>query len=314
MKATITSARHAFRRHAAGVTARRAAPWLGGAIGLCLLFSCATPLPYEKPADPLELLSPDAMVYLRLRGPSLGELAPALLGESLAKRLEPIVERTDSLALAVLPGSGGIEAVLLGRYPFGWARYSLSRDEAWRPEGQGFRNDAAGLAVAFPGPDLVLASTAPLEPLLGRLSPGAARQAKIPAGLAAEHGRDEVFAWAPEPFTRLLAPFLGDRIEVPAKGLIVAARREGKEASNYELTVAFLMKDGDSARIYRPAVRLGWYAASRFLLPGNAAAPALRFESSGELIRSEPLVLGQGELAALLGHFGKGKGGSAKGP
>jgi hypothetical protein len=286
-------------------------------IAALLAFSCATPLRYEEPRDPLELLSPGALLYLRLDGPAIREFAPALLGEKAAGKLRPLMERSRAAGLALLPGPRGFEAALMGDYPFDWANWSLSRDKAWKPEGRGYRNEAEGLSAAVPGPGLILASSGPVEPLVARLEsggPGAAKGASHAGGAILPPELDgiqaaNVLAWAPEPFSRILSPLLGDQVEVPARGLAVAARR-GEKAANYDVTLVFLMKDAESARIFRPAIRLGWFALSGSLLPGNEAARKLRFEAAGPCIRSESLSLEPGEFAAVAAALGKAAGGA----
>ena len=51
----------------------------------------------------------------------------------------------------------------------------------------------------------------------------------------------------------------------------------------YEATVVFLMKDADSARIFRPALRLAWYAIARGLLGAEEGSGRSRARPSAPL-------------------------------
>lgn len=232
------------------------------ALTAALLVSCAAPLRYEVPADPLSVLPPGATVYLRLGRASLLDFAPAMLASldvapADSKYLGAFLDRTDVAAIAFLPDDGAagatataglprLEAVFLGAYPARSAAFALRRNREWKPDSRGraFVSARRGLAIAFPGPGLALAAAAgggtvdeatraakaeaSIEGLAERLlSPGAD---VMPASLSALSESD-IAIWVPDPFGGLAEAILGPGeaadIDVPSIGVLVAARREG---------------------------------------------------------------------------------------
>jgi hypothetical protein len=165
----------------------------------------------------------------------------------------------------------------------------------------------------------------PIEGLVGRLLAPAA--SAIPPSIAALAERD-IVVWAPEPFARLGAAILGEALDVPALGVLITGSRAGsapvaaapagtagtagqagsaavQEESVYEVSVIFLMKDGDEARVYRPAVRIAWYGLSKALFPGEEGASTLRFELSGNMVAAGGFRLRASSLAAALRAMAK---------
>lgn len=296
--------------------ARRAAA--GTAIALALLASCAAPLKVERGVDSLSLLPPGALAYAHLDGAAARALAPSLLGPATARQAGPALARASSVSLAFLAGRASLdstpafEAVLLGDYPFRATALALAADPAWRREGTGFAHRATGIRAAAPGPGIVAAASGDLVPLLARIaSPGSS---PLPSRLASLAGA-EMVAWLPEPFSGLASRLLGEELDIPASGLLLAARRElspapaagaaappAAGAGSYELTVAFLMPDADSARIFRPALRLAWYGIARSISgPGDGNLLAARFSLDGELCWASVSGVDGASLAAALG-------------
>jgi hypothetical protein len=272
-----------------------------------LATSCARPLELGREVDPLSLLSPDALVYL-----SLGKLPLVALGEELlkpeeAKALAPLIEGTNRAALAILPGGAGFETALLGSYPFRGAGLALAGKKEWGrlprtagPAIAAYRNGISGLEVALPGPGLVLASSSSVAPLIAALA--TPRPSPLPPELAA-YERSEILLWAPDPFARLGEALLQEAIDIPSKGLLIAATRlEGSPPDErdpiYEATVIFLMKSQDDARIFRPAARIAWYGFASFLSPGDSAS--VRFETRELAISATGIRLRSSELFAAL--------------
>ena len=213
-----------------------------------LLASCAAPLRYATPVDPLAIMPRDAMVYLRLGRAPLGDLSPALLG-SLApsapssKYLRSMLGKTETAAVAVYPASpepgqarpGSLprfEAVLVGDYPYRSATFALRQDRQWKKDGRGraLVAPAQGLGLSFPGPGIALATsdggqvagddaaTAP-----GDADRGADIEASvealidrllvpgasvIPARLSALCDSD-IVVWVPDPFGELAGELFG---------------------------------------------------------------------------------------------------------
>jgi hypothetical protein len=273
---------------------------------------CAAPVRFETSADPLAVLGRGSMVYARLSGAAARELTPMALSAAQAKALGPVLARTRIVALGIgsLPAVGGTEApafqaCLIGDYPFRAAALSLGTDPAWKREKTGFFNAGLGLRASVPGPGIVLASTGKLEPLLVSVkNPG---PSPIPASLAELSSR-ELVLWVPEPFSGLVAAFLGEAMDLPVRGFLISASpiapTAGATASvhDYDATIVFLMKDADSARIYRPALRLAWYGIAHFLF-GDEAESALTaaFALDGDMYRASGVRLSGAALARALG-------------
>ena len=214
-----------------------------------LLASCAAPLRYATPVDPLAVLPRDATVYLRLgRGP-LGDLAPALLGSlgpsaASSKYLRSMLERTETLAVAAFPAPPDagqarpgslprLEAVLMGDYPYRSAAFALRQDRQWKKDGRGraLVSTAQGLGLSLAGRDIVLVTSeggpGPGDAAAAGAA-GAERGAAIegsiealvdrllapgasvvPARLSALCDNSDIVVWAPDPFGKLAAGLLG---------------------------------------------------------------------------------------------------------
>jgi len=268
------------------------------------LGSCAAPLRLRGGADPLAILEPGLAAYARLEGGLARGLAAKALPAEEAASLAPLLERTRVLALGLgrtaaggaSPASNGrlVEAALLGDYPFRRASLGLAASREWRREGGAYLHEASGLRALVPGPDLALASTGPLEPLLARArDPGSP---PIPPRLA-PLAEAELLVWIPAPFSFAALGEL-ELGSLPARGLLVAARPAGE--GRLEATVALLMEDADSARLYRPAVRLAWYFLAPAILGGEAELPGPGFELEGDLIYARGLTLPESALAGLF--------------
>jgi len=268
-------------------------------VAAALASSCATAIRLGEGAEPLALLSPDLAAYLAIDGDVARRLVPSLLDESEAASLRPLLERTTSAALGLGPadssGARRIEAALVGDYPFRRAGLALAADRAWKREGDAYLHRATGIRALPAGPGLVLASTGSVEPLAARArQPGAS---PLPARLEPLAGKALVL-WAPDPLSRLAPGLVGDQgpgASMPLRGLLVAA--DARPDGSYLATVAFLMADAESARIYRPALRLAWYFLARGTLGDSASSvPGARFSLDGELVYASDVVI-PGEAA-----------------
>jgi hypothetical protein len=287
-----------------------------------LAASCAAPLTIGASADPLGLLDPGTLAYARLSGKAARELATAILPAARAKSLSPLLDRTRVVAigLASLPGPGAadaassrpsatkapaFQAVLVGDYPFRAASLFLGANAGWKREKSAFSNAGLGLRAAIPGPSLVLASSGPIEGLLTAAKrPG---PSPIPEKLAALASA-ELVIWVPEPFAGLASAFLGEAMDVPARGLLIAASPMADsanasiaDAGGYDATVVFLMADANAVRVYKGALRLAWYGISRMLSGDGGAAASAQFIAEGELYMARGIRISPEKLGAALG-------------
>jgi hypothetical protein len=277
------------------------------AVVLFDVLSCATPLRIEASVDPLSVLEPGSILYVRLSGATAREFAPALFRSVESASLKPVLDRTSLLAFGLGTASAidsrkmPFQACLIGDYPFRAASFSLSANPDWKREKGTFYNSALGLRAAVPGPNLILASSGPLEPLLaGATSPG---PSPIPESLADLASR-ELVLWAPDPFTGLASAILGEAMEVPVRGLLISASpiaSTNAGTRDYEATIVFLMADADSARLYRPALKLAWYGIARGLLGDDASGPlGANFSLEGDTFRASGVRLSGAALVRTL--------------
>jgi hypothetical protein len=285
-----------------------------GAAVILLSLSCAAPLKIAASVDPLALLEGGSLAYARLSGNAARELAPSLFPASELASMKGLLERTRIIALGLgsqqASQNAAFQAALVGDYPFRTASFSFGSNPDWKREKSAYYNAKLGLRAAIPGPSLLLASTGPIEPLLAAAkAPG---PSPIPANLSALASR-ELLLWAPDPFAGMAAALLGEAMEVPARGLLIAASPLARDAGNYETAIVFIMDDADSVRIYKPALKLAWYGIARALLGDEAdSALALPFSAEGNLYMISGLPLSRESLGRIIAALGSGFGGGPR--
>jgi hypothetical protein len=303
---------------------------LAAALGAAIATSCAAPIKLESSVDALALLEPGALAYARVSGQAARELAPALLGPSKAASASRLLERTRVVALSIEPAAGravdpasapdedqapeasepaqgsrrdfGFQAALLGDYPFRAASLSLGSSPDWKRDKPGYRNDKLGIYAAVPGPGLVLASDRPLAPLLAAAkAPGAS---PIPERLAALSSK-ELVLWAPRPFQGLAAALLGGELDLPVRGILVAASPAAGDRERCEATVVFMMEDAKAVRTYKTVLKIAWYGIAKALFAEEAdAALATPMRTDGELLLVSDLVLSREAIVKALSSLG----------
>ena len=106
-------------------------------------------------------------------------------------------------------------------------------------------------------------------------------------------------------------------MDVPVVGLLVAADPVAGSDDDYDATVAFLLKDAESARIFRPALRFAWFGIARGLLgiEGDEAL-GVPFTQDGDLFQASGIRLSGRTLARALRALRAGfaaSGGPARG-
>jgi hypothetical protein len=285
---------------------------LAAALGAVIATSCAAPIKLESSVDPLALLEPGALAYARVSGQAARELAPALLGPSRAASADRLLERTQVIALSVEPAADdpaqgarkafGFQAALLGNYPFRAASLSLGSSPDWKREKPGYRNEKLGIYAAVPGPGLVLASDRPLAPLLAAAkAPGVSPIPERLAGLSSK----ELVLWAPRPFQGLAAALVGGELDLPVRGILVAASPVAGDRERYEATVVFMMEDAKALRTYKTVLKLAWYGIAKVLFADEAdAALALPMRTDGELLVVSDLSLSRAAIVKALSALG----------
>jgi hypothetical protein len=266
---------------------------------------CATGLRLGSSTDPLAILQSGSLAYVRADAQAAKQLVSALrlpartpYSAQAAKRLNQVLDRTRVLALG-LGGSGApeLQACLLGDYPFRAAALSLGLDPAWKREKAGYFNAALGLRAALPGPNVVLATSGSLEPLLA-----AAREpgiSPLPSGLSGLASRPLVL-WLP--FPALASAVLGEDESLPLLGLLIAAERDKDASGGYVASIVFLARDADSARAFRPLLRLAWYGIESYLedqAEGERAGQP-SFVLDGAMFRADGVRLSSAQIEGAL--------------
>lgn len=278
---------------------------IGAAVAVAtLLFgSCAAPIRIGASADPLSILEPGALAYARLSGRAARELAPALLSPSELASMKPLLARTRIVALGLgsMPALNNaqapvLQAALIGDYPFRTAALSFGASPGWKKEKSAYYNAAMGIRAALPGPSILLASSGAIEPLLAAAkAPG---PSPIPEELSSLGSR-ELVVWAPEPFSGIAVLLLGEAMDVPAQGLLIAASPASGQDDSYDATIAFVMNDADSLRIYKSVLKLAWYGISRMFFEGEVdIAPA--YSATGRVFFISGFTLSRESLGRVL--------------
>lgn len=227
------------------------------------------------------------------------------------------------------------EAVLLGDYPKGRLEFGLFFARGWRRFGAEHRNEAQGIALTLPRDGLLFARSLGAE---GKAEPAPetlSAPGSVPPWLAEllERRSPGILAWLPSPLSAggLLSGGAGGRsmaagwgapgLELPIEDLLVlgleagggpsaaptAARAEGSGTATqaeaaprrYRLALVARMRDERSARLFRPALSLAYYALSRGL-PALAGLPPPSFKAEGAFIVGEGAELDAEGLARLL--------------
>jgi len=301
---------------------RRPRPWVRRfspalALAALTLAGCVLPIRVDEGVDALALVGPDAVIYARMGVSEARLLVPYLVPADQAEALDPLFDRTDCLALGIGLRDGAVssaslehfDAAFLGDFPFRTASLALSADRSWKREGKGFYNEHAGIRAAIPGPRLLLASSGRLESLIENAkSPGPSPLPPRLTPLASA----PIVLWAPEPFSNLVASLIDEEMDVPALGLLVAAEPLAGSGSGdlpllYEAEVVFLMSDAESARIFRPALRVAWYGIARALFGDEAeSALGLNFSLEADVYRASGARFSLSALASALEKIREG--------
>lgn len=303
-----------------------ALPLIAAAAVACA--SCAAPIRIADSIDPLSLLSKGGLAYARVSGRVARDIAPEIMSTSDYGQAKGLLERTRIISAGLGRGlgqgrdAGALEAILVGDYPFRAASLSIGGSGGWQREKGGFYNQKLGLHAAVPGPSLIVAARGPVDALVAAAKDSSHNVplSPVPEGVSAIAAQ-ELVLWVPDPFKGLVAAALGEESDLPARGLIVAASprsplgRSGSAPGSaidggYEATIAFVMEGPDSVRVFKPALKLAWYALSRALVgdaPGDGEAASgtdallrAKFEAKGELYVAEGVALSRDALVAVI--------------
>ncbi|HUX42375.1 MAG TPA: hypothetical protein VMV83_14500 [Rectinemataceae bacterium] len=288
-----------------------------------LLGSCATRLPPPEPVDVLGPLSPQALFYVEARGSDVSLIARELESGTGADKpklrdalrsIRGLADRGRLFGLALLPGQKSdaarpnplpaFEATVAGNFSsFGlWFNFIGARD--WRRTEGRWENRSMDLGVALPRQGLLVAARGDVRPLAARAL--SKRPTPIPEAYA-KLVDEGLVAWIPDPIQGL-GPGLGLETSLlaaqglPTFDLLLVARTEtlkdGAPGSRdaLDLDLAILPRDGASARLLLPAIRLGWYfLADKLPFEGKPS-----FKAEGDALRIGGLRLPLARLAAIV--------------
>jgi hypothetical protein len=292
-------------------------PVAASALAMLLALSCAAPIQFSNSIDPLALLAKDRLAYARVSGAVARELAPEIMSAADLASAKNLLARTKIVALGLGQvgddGTDSLQAVLVGDYPFRAAFFSLSANRAWKREKSSFYNSRLGLRAAVPGPSLVVASKGPIDGLLeaaASCQASGAPPSPIPSRLSGLASA-ELVLWVPNPFKSLAEKYSGEGMDVPALGLLIAASPEADKGGGYVASVDFLMDSPESVKIYKPLLKLTWFAiASGFFADAEGTIPHADFVAKGELYSAEGVALSRSAIVrALKSSFGSSLGG-----
>jgi hypothetical protein len=292
-------------------------PVVASALATLLALSCAAPIQFSNSIDPLALLAKDRLAYARVSGAIVRELAPEIMSASELAAAKDLLARTRIVCLGLGQAGGdgtdSLQAVLVGDYPFRAAFLSLSANREWKREKSSFYNSRLGLHAAVPGPSLVVASKGPIDGLLqaaASCQASGAPPSPIPSRFSGLTSA-ELVLWVPNPFKSLAEKYSGEGMDVPALGLLIAASPNAAHKSEYDATVAFLMDGPESVKVFKPLLKLAWYAiASGLLSDDNGSRPLANFAAKGDIYAAEGVVLSRDAIVrALKSSFGSSLGG-----
>jgi hypothetical protein len=266
-------------------------------------------------------------------------LVPAEAASSLApllRRTEVLAVGFYSRSARGDEGPGAtmdFQAALVGAYPFRLISLGIGVDRRWKREGGSLRDPKSGIRATFPGPRLALASNADLEGMIERVRSVA--ESPLPPRIGVL-GPSAVLLWVPDPLGGLVSALGLGKGAIPLRGFaLMASKRdvpaapdprpaepigcgpaedgarggrgrashqaEGARDVRYAIRATFLMSDPSSARLFRPALRLAWYALARSVF-GAEAGPFLAadFALDGDLYSSSEIELSAAGLSEVL--------------
>ncbi|MEI7672824.1 MAG: oligosaccharide flippase family protein, partial [Deltaproteobacteria bacterium] len=98
-----------------------------------------------------------------------------------------------------------------------------------------------------------------------------------------------------------------DNFEIPILGIAISAKRTDRFDDSgqrlYRSSVAFVMRDSDSARIYRPSLKFAWFALSRAFIGDNektSKEAEARFALDGDSYAAKDLLIPSSTYASLF--------------
>jgi hypothetical protein len=278
------------------------------ALLLCLvpliLASCATRLRIPEELEAERLLPEGAMAYIRIDPATAGELILPLFESYGISQASDMMERTESMVLAVMPPAGDarglsgradVYVVASGKFPARSIALKLNSDRQWTREEPGWVHKETGFHVALTSEGQIIAGTAPLATIA---ESGYDRLHPVP-----EFWRTAWYTglsvYIPDPPSLLADALPVDISGLPLESMFVSA--SGMD-DQYDLFMGFEFATERSAVVFAPLCRLFIYALARGLWPleSTGILAAVRWSTQGSTVEASGLRLDSVQLARLL--------------
>lgn len=282
---------------------------------LLLLASCATRIRIPEELEPEQLLPEGAMAYLRVSPAMADELILPLIEPYGLAQTEDLVKRTESMVLAVMPNTDGLDdktrlpvvyGVVSGKFPSRSLALKLNIDRHWIRENYGWVHKEEGFRLALGSQGQIMVGTAPLETMLKE---GQVRPHPIPEFWSAAWAND-LAVYIPEPLSFLGSSLPVDPSGLPLESMLLSIRRMD---ARYEVFMGFEFATERTALVFGPLCRLFLYALARGLWPEQAPAvlATVSWSTQGVTVGAAGLRLEAAQLASLLAlPFGVTRGAS----
>jgi len=269
-----------------------------------LLASCATRLRLPADMEPERLLPAGALAYVRVNPARLGELVLPLIEPYGMAQSKDLLDRTDSMVLAVMPPGESPEVlaprpvvygVVSGNFPTRSIALKLDTDKRWAREAPGWIHREEGFRVALSTRGQVLLGTASLGPIL---QPPHDRPHPVPDFWNAAWNND-LAAFIPEPLSFLAGSLPVDLSGLPLESLLLSVRRID---TRYDVYLGFEFATERTALVFAPLCRLFLFALTRSLWPAQASGilGSVSWVSQGVTVGASGLVLEASQLTSLL--------------
>lgn len=278
------------------------------ALLLCLaplvMASCATRIRIPAELEPERLLPAGAVAYLRIN--------PVMADELIFPYIEPygitlaadMLERTESVVLAVMPPFGipggqaskpVVYGVVSGKFPTRSIALKLNTDRHWAKEGHSWINKEDGFRLALTSRGQILVGTAPLDAIT---SGGYDKPHPVPEFWSTAWNND-LAMYLPDPFSFLDNKLPVDASGLPLEAMLISTRRMDDQ---YVLFLGFEFAMERSAVVFTPLCRLFVYALAKSLWPQQASEilSPVTWSTQGSTVEASGLRLDALQLAGLL--------------
>jgi hypothetical protein len=263
--------------------------------------------------EPVRLLPEGAAAYLRINPVRIEELLRPIIEANGISQSNDLLQRTDSMVLAVMPFTGAagetparptVYAVASGRFPTRSIALKLNTDRRWAREESGWVNKEDGLRIALGSRGQIILGTATLERIQ---SADRDRPHPVPE-LWSTAWDNDLAVYLPDPLAFLGGSLPLDPGGLPLESMLVSVRRD---EGRYDVYMGFEFATERSALVFAPLCRLFLYALVRSLWPDQTAdlLASVAWTAQGAAVTATGLFLDTSQLGSLLSlPFGESAG------